>query len=280
MTKNPRKILVLVGAAVAIGVAVWLLLLRAPATPKVYAVTVVKTLPHDSGAFTEGLFLQDGKLYESTGPNESAGETASSIRRTNLATGEVELQQDLQSPYFGEGIIAWKDRLVQLTWQHHIGFVYNLADFTPRDQFSYTGEGWGMTHDGKRLIMSDGTPTLRFLDPETLKQTGTLNVTAGGCPVAKLNELEWVDGEIYANIWQTNLIARIDPATGEVKSFLDVSALGPHSSDEDAVPNGIAYDAAAKRLFVTGKLWPQLYEVKQGEATKSDQADALLKCAK
>jgi glutamine cyclotransferase len=271
-----RNILIAIGVLVVVAAAAIYFLTRPPGMPQVYAVTVVKTMPHDAEAFTEGLFFQDGALYESTGEVGTSG-----IRKVDPATGTVGQKQDLPFPYFGEGIVAWKDRLYQVTWKDQSGFIYNLKDFSKRGTFSYEGEGWGMTHDGKSIILSDGTPELRFLDPETLKLVSKLKVTANGCPVRDLNELEWVDGEIYANIWQTNLIARIDPKTGAVKSFLDVSTLGPHSSDADAVPNGIAYDASAKRLFVTGKLWPELYEVKQGETVASSEAASkLMACSK
>jgi glutaminyl-peptide cyclotransferase len=277
MTKKQRIIPIAIAGVAVPAIAAWLLFFgHGSGVPPVYSVDVVKSYPHDPQAFTEGLFYQDGKLYESTGEAGTSG-----IRRTRLDSGEVELQQDLPPPYFGEGIIAWKDKMVQLTWQDHVGFVYSLGDFTPRDQFAYKGEGWGLTQNGKQIIMSDGTPVLRFLDPETLKQVSTLKVTVAGCPVEKLNELEWIDGEIYANIWQTSLIARIDPATGVVKSFLDIGALAPHSSDPDAVANGIAYDAGAKRLFVTGKLWPELFEIRAGaKQAASEAAAALAKCAK
>jgi len=270
MTKTRRNILIAIGVAL-LAVAAWFLVLRGPSAPPVYSVNVVKTLPHDPQAFTQGLFFHGGKFYEGTGEVGASG-----IRAVKPDSGEVLNEQPLGPPYFGEGIVGWKDRLIQVTWQDKTGFVYNLADLSLKDSFSYTGEGWGLTHNGKQLILSDGTPTLRFLDPDSFKQVSAITVTASGCPVEKLNELEWVEGEIYANIWQTNLIARIDPATGEVTSFLDVGALGPKSSDPDVVPNGIAYDAASKRLFVTGKLWPQLYEVKQGAAVAGSEAAAKL----
>jgi glutaminyl-peptide cyclotransferase len=240
----------------------------------VYAVSMVKAYPHDPQAFTEGLFYDDGQLYEGTGEVGTSG-----IRRTRLETGEIAGQADLPPPYFGEGIVPWKDRLYEVTWKDQTGFIYNRNDLSLRGTFQYKGEGWGMTHNDKAVILSDGTPTLKLLDPETMAQTGTISVTAGGCPVSNLNELEWIDGQIYANIWQTNLIARIDPASGKVMSFLDVTALGPHDGDPDNVANGIAYDAAGKRIFVTGKRWPQLYEVKAGaEEAKSDAAAALMTC--
>ena len=242
--------------------------------PPVYGVDIVATMPHDRAAFTEGLFLRDGMLYESTGRE---GESA--IRKVHLASGEELAREDLPPPYFGEGIVAFGDRLYQLTWQDQTGFIYRLDDLSQQGSFSYTGEGWGLTHDDHALIMSDGTATLRFLDPETLQETRRLDVTANGCPVRQLNELEWVDGMIYANIWQTDLIARIDPATGAVQSFLDIAALGPPRTGIDEVANGIAYDAAGKKLYVTGKYWPQLYEVREGRRVSGNaQAGALMAC--
>jgi glutamine cyclotransferase len=226
----------------------------------VYGFKVVRALPHDPGAFTEGLFLQGGYLYESTGL-----EGRSSIRKVELATGKVLQKRDLPGAYFGEGIVAWKDKLVELTWQNQIGFVYDLATFKQTGVFRYAGEGWALTRDDRRLIMSDGTAQLRFLDPVSLSETGRLTVTDGGRPVPNLNELEWVKGEIYANIWQTDRIARIDPRTGKVVGWIDLTGLldvrspGPDRPD---VLNGIAYDAARDRLYVTGKFWPRLYEIK------------------
>ena len=245
--------------------------------PKVQTVQVVKSYPHDTQAFTEGLFLDGGTLFESTGEEGTSG-----IRKVKLDTGEVTAQAPLSAPYFGEGIIGWKDKLYQLTWKDQKGFIYDRATLTPKGEFAYTGEGWGLTHNGKSVIMSDGTDKLRFLDPETMAQQSLLAVTANGCPVKDLNELEWIDGEIWANIWRTDLIARIDPGTGKVKGFVDVSALGPPTPSDDEVPNGIAYDAAAKRIFVTGKMWPQLYEVKVSDGAANgaaqDQAAALMRC--
>jgi len=253
----------------------WLLSPAADPRPKVYAVEVVATLPHDSQAFTEGLLFRDGLLYESTGEEGTSG-----IRKVKPESGEVLARQELGFPYFGEGIVAWKDRLLQVTWKNQTGFIYGIDDFKPRGSFQYSGEGWGMTEDGTSIILSDGTPTLRFLDPETLAQRRTLAVTVNGCPLANLNELEWIEGEIYANIWQTDLIARIDPASGAVKGFLDVTALGPADAGTDDVANGIAYDAAGKRLFVTGKMWPQLYQVRAGTSPiESPAATALGTCA-
>ena len=262
-----KRVLLAVLALAVLAAGVWFFFLRSSGIP-VYVVNVAATHPHDPAAFTEGLFFHDGALYEGT------GEVGSSfVRKVDPATGKVLQQVELPAPYFGEGIIAFGDKLYQVTWQDKTGFTYNLKDLALGDTFSYTGEGWGMTQNGKNIILSDGTPVLRFLDPKTMQVVSTLRVTANGCPVEKLNELEWIDGEIWANIWQTNLIARIDPASGKVKSFLDVSALGPKNRDVDDVPNGIAYDAAGKRVFVAGKRWPQLYEVRQGAAV-NDNAEA------
>ncbi len=224
-----------------------------------YGYRVVRAFPHDTGAFTEGLFYQDGYLYEATGLNGR-----STIRKERLETGKVLQERPIDSQYFGEGIVAWKGRLIELTWQSHVGFVYDLASFRPEGDFHYPGEGWALTRDSRRLIMSDGTPQLRFLDPETLKEIGRVTVTDEGAPVANLNELEWVKGEIYANIWQTDRIVRIDPGTGKVVGHIDLSGLLPASDvvrGQTDVLNGIAYDARHDRLFVTGKNWPKLFEI-------------------
>jgi glutaminyl-peptide cyclotransferase len=234
----------------------------APAHAKVpvYGYTIERTYPHDPGAFTEGLFYLDGFLYESTGL-----EGKSDIRKVQLATGKVLKRRPIGAKYFGEGIVAWKGRLAELTWQSQIGFTYDLGTFKPRSTFHYLGEGWALTHDGQRIIMSDGTAQLRFLDPATLAETGRLNVTLNGRPLAMLNELEWVKGEILANVWQTNFIVRIDPKTGNVTGVIDLSALVSQEAAKGRpidVLNGIAYDAEHDRLFITGKLWPDLYEIK------------------
>ncbi len=230
--------------------------------------TVVRSFPHDPEAFTEGLFVGADGLYESTGL-----EGRSSIRRVRLETGEVLQRRDLDPRYFGEGIVAWGDRLIQLTWRSGIGFVHDLHSFDVVGDFHYPGEGWALTHDGRRLIMSDGTPDLRFLDPVTLKETGRLRVTDGGRPVADLNELEFVRGEVLANVWQTDRIARIDPATGRVKAWIDLSGLiGPHGQGrygEPDVLNGIAYDARGDHLYVTGKNWPRLFEIRLTPARRA-----------
>ena len=233
-------------------------LAHARAATPVYGYEVVRTYPHDPNAFTEGLFLRDGFLYESTGL-----EGASSIRKIVLETGSVENERSISSQFFGEGIIDWKDRLIQLTWKNQLGFVYGIDDFETKGDFSYPGEGWALTRDDRRIIMSDGTSRLRFLDPETLKETGGITVTDEGRPVDQLNELEWVKGEILANVWQTDRIARIDPATGKVTGWIDLAGLLPAADRARAdVLNGIAYDAKTDRLIVTGKLWPRLYEIR------------------
>jgi glutamine cyclotransferase len=223
-----------------------------------YSAVIVKTFPHASNAFTEGLLYQDGFLYESTGRNGK-----SSIRKVALDTGAVVQQHDLDPKYFGEGIVTWKDRLIGLTYKTEIGFVYDLASFNPISDFHYSGEGWGMTKDGSHLFMSDGTSDLRILDPATENETGRIHVTCDGRPIKNINELEWIKGEIYANIWLTSVIVRINPATGAVDGLIDVSNLLTLASQNQAVdvPNGIAYDAAGDRMFVTGKLWPSLYQI-------------------
>lgn len=224
----------------------------------VYGYTAVNSYPHDPQAFTQGLIFRDGFLYESTGLNGR-----SSVRKVRLETGEVLRRHDVDSRYFAEGMTDWGNRLIQLTYTSKIGFVYDLATFTLQRTFNYTGEGWGLTHDRQRLIMSDGTSSLRFLDPETLRETGRVTVRDGGKPVENLNELEWVKGEVFANVWLTDRIAIIAPDTGRVTAWLDLSGIrGPMRSGTDDVLNGIAYDAARDRLFVTGKLWPRLYEIR------------------
>jgi glutaminyl-peptide cyclotransferase len=232
-----------------------------------YGYQVVHVYPHDPLAFTEGLFYLDGYLYESTGlPGQS------SARKVKLETGEVVQKHEVPEQYFGEGIIAWKGKLVQLTWQTEVGFVYDLNTFETRSEFHYPGEGWSMTEDGRRIIMDDGTPQLRFWDPDTLREIGRLTVTANGEPVTNLNELEWVKGEIYANIWMTDRIARIDPKTGKVVGWIDCTGLlnpSDRVEGQTDVLNGIAYDAEHDRLFVTGKRWPKLFEIKV--VTKSGQ---------
>lgn len=226
----------------------------------VYDYRIVHVYPHDTSAYTEGLFYKDGFLYESTGEKG-----ASTIRKVQLETGKVLQRHDLPAQYFGEGIIDWKDQLIQLTWQSETGFIYGLDDFKLRRTFSYPGEGWGLTRDHTHIYMSDGSSVLRILDPDTLVAVGGIMVTADGVPVTNLNELEWVDGEIYANIWLTNRIARIDPISGHVVGWIDLTGLFDVNTlpvPANDVLNGIAWDAQHKRLFVTGKHWPKLFEIK------------------
>ncbi len=220
---------------------------------------VLRAYPHDPAAFTQGLVYLDGYLYESTG---LYGE--SSLRKVDLETGEVLQQSDLTGEVFAEGLTDWGETLVQLTWREGLGYVYNRADFDLLDEFHYDTEGWGLTHDGERLIMSDGSSTLFFLTPESFEVTGTVNVSDAGDDIRMLNELEWVQGQVFANIWQTDDIVRIDPATGEVLGWIDLAGLLPPEArtPETDVLNGIAYDPAGDRLFITGKKWPQLYEVR------------------
>lgn len=225
-----------------------------------YTYEVVHAYPHDINAFTEGLFYKDGFLYESTG---LVGR--SSVRKVRLETGEVLSSADLPPEIFGEGLTYWNDRLIAVTWKSQVGFLLNLKSLSPEGQFAYRGEGWGLARSDREIIMSDGSAVLRFLDPRTLREVHKLRVTAGGMPVDQLNELEWVDGEIFSNIWRTDLIARIDPTNGRVVGWIDLTGLLP---EPDRVPghtdvlNGIAYDKSTKRLFVTGKLWPKLFEIR------------------
>jgi glutaminyl-peptide cyclotransferase len=232
----------------------------APAGPlPTYTFSIVRSYPHDRGAFIQGLIVSNGFFYEGTGLNGKSG-----IRKVKIETGEVLQAKPLGAEYFGEGITEWKGSILQLTWQNEIGFVYDVNTFERTKTWTYKGEGWGLTHDGTRLIMSDGTAQLRFVDPVTLKETGRITVRDQRGPVQSLNELEYVKGEIFANIWQTDRIARISPKDGRVVGWIDLSGLlsAAERGTPDAVLNGIAYDAAADRLFVTGKLWPRVFEIK------------------
>ena len=226
--------------------------------PPVAAAVVVARLPHDPRAFTEGLFYRDGAFFEATG---EVGR--SFIRKVDPATGRVLKSVTIAAPYFGEGIAPVGNQIVSLTWQHHIGFRWTIDGFRKVGSFSYPGEGWALTGDGRELVMSDGTAALRFLDPRTMAERRRLAVTYRGRPLAQLNELEWVDGEILANVWHTDAIVRIDPASGKVVGVIDLSALTAevHPTEAEAVPNGIAWDAAHRRLFVTGKDWPVIFEI-------------------
>ncbi len=227
--------------------------------PARYTFSVVNVYPHDPEAFTQGLIYRDGFLYESTGLNGR-----SSLRKVELETGRVVQRRDVPTQYFAEGLVDWGSRLIQLTWQSNIGFVYAIDSFEPQGTFPYTGEGWGLARDDRRIIMSDGTSTLRFLDPDTLAETGRLEVTERGFPVTSLNELEMVRGELYANIWQSDDVVVIAPETGHVTARIDFRALRSQLGTNQPIDvfNGIAWDASGDRLFVTGKLWPRLFEVR------------------
>jgi glutaminyl-peptide cyclotransferase len=219
---------------------------------------VVHVYPHDPQAFTQGLVFLDGILYEGTGLNGR-----SSVRKVKLENGQVQQFQKVADEYFGEGIAVWRDRIFELTWRSEVGFIYDRNSLARVGTFTYPGEGWGLTTDGTRLIMSDGSPSLRFLDPATQKEIGRIQVRDGSVPVDNLNELEFVKGEVLANVWQTDRIARIDPKRGRVVGWIDLQGLlRPGEAPADAVLNGIAYDAAKDRLFVTGKLWPKIFEIK------------------
>ena len=249
---------VLIFSAVLILVATYSLLTKptAMATP-VYGYRVVNTYPHDSNAFTEGLVYSGGFLYEGTGLNGH-----STLRRVELQTGRILQSVSLPEVYFGEGIAIIGDKIYQLTYRSEIGFIYNRTSFSLLGNFTYSTEGWGLTCDGSRLIMSDGSSTLYFLDPSTLENVGQVKVT-DGTPVTNLNELEYVNGKVYANVFLTNRIAVIDPSTGRVDSWIDLTGLpGPSHPDLNSVLNGIAYDSVGGRLFVTGKSWANLYEIK------------------
>ncbi|MCL4243681.1 MAG: glutaminyl-peptide cyclotransferase [Candidatus Dadabacteria bacterium] len=225
----------------------------------VYGYEVVASYPHDPSAFTQGLLLEDGVLYESTGRHGQ-----SSLRKVDLETGEVLKIRNLPGAYFGEGAAIAGGKIIQITWRSQKGFVYDKNTFELLETFSYPGEGWGLTYDGRSLIMSDGTGVLRYIDPATFKETGTLEVYGESGPVKNLNELEYVDGEIFANVWGSERIARVDPETGRVKGWIDLSGILPEKDRKggEDVLNGIAWDPGGKRLFVTGKLWPKLYEIR------------------
>jgi glutamine cyclotransferase len=242
-------------AAAAVGVAAWAQL--AHRGPTLYGFRVIAVYPHDPDAYTQGLVIAGGRLYEGTGRYG-----ASSIRRVDLATGRVEKIHTIGSEYFGEGIAILDGKLYELTWKSGLAFVYDLDTFNVVQTFQYPTEGWGLTHDGRNLILSDGSATLRFLDPATFKTVREITVRDGDQPIEKLNELEYVDGEIWSNVWYDDRIARISPADGRVLGWIDLAALYPQSArGGDDVLNGIAYDAATKRIFVTGKDWPQLFQI-------------------
>jgi glutamine cyclotransferase len=219
---------------------------------------VVRSYPHDRTAFTQGLIVRNGVFYEGTGQTGQ-----STLRKVKIESGEVLQQKRIDAVYFGEGITELNGSVYQLTWQHGLGFVYDLNSFNQTRTFSYKGEGWGLTHDGTHIIMSDGTAQLRFLDPRTMAEVRRITVTDAGRPVIELNELEYIKGEIYANVWKTERIVRISPSDGKVTGWIDLSGLlSPAERAGVDVLNGIAYDPAGDRIFVTGKWWPRVFEIK------------------
>ncbi len=227
--------------------------------PVAYDAKVVRAFPHDPGAFTQGLFFDGGVLYETTGQYG-----ASRLRKVALETGAPERETALPARVFGEGSTLLNGRIYVLTWRAGEGYIYDQESFALKDRFAYDGEGWGLTHDGERLIMSDGTSRLRFLDPDTLQETGRLDVTFRGKRLTQINELEWIKGEIFANVWRTDAIVRIDPQSGAVTGVIDLrNLLQQHAitTGDTDVLNGIAYDPDTDRLFVTGKFWPKLFEI-------------------
>lgn len=229
----------------------------AAAEPAVYDYRIVATYPHDPAAYTQGLIYLDGRLYESTGRVGT-----SVIRQVRFEDGRVLRQVAIPAGQFGEGIVNWGRQLVSITWQSGTGYRWDRRTLRRLGEWRYPGEGWGLTQDGSNIIMSDGTPELRFLDPVTLAERRRVTVTLRGQQLRDLNELEWVNGAVFANVWHTGFIARIDPASGHVTGLIDLRPLArENGGDEEAVLNGIAYDPAGDRLFVTGKLWPHLYEI-------------------
>jgi glutaminyl-peptide cyclotransferase len=234
------------------------LLMLAPSSIRDESYRVVHSYPHDQHAFTQGFVYVDGHVYESTGIQGQ-----STLREEDLDTGRILRMQLVSDQYFAEGLTEWGNTLIQLTWQSHVALVYDRATFRLLRTFKYEGEGWGLTHDAKTLILSDGTARLRFFDPQTFKEIRRVTVKDHGKPVSQLNELEFIRGEIYANVWHTDRIARISPATGRVVGWIDLKGLIPRDqlSGDEAVLNGIAYDSQHDRLFVTGKLWPKVFEI-------------------
>lgn len=224
----------------------------------IYSYKVINTYPHDKNAFTQGLVFENGSLYESTGLKGN-----SSLRRIDLKNGKVLQIHNLSEQYFAEGITIFEDRIIQLTWQSNIGFVYDKNSFELIQEFNYSTEGWGITNDGKYLIMSDGTSKLHFLDPKTFEEVRQIDVLDNNMPISRLNELEYINGEIYANVWLTDRIARISPENGKVLGWIDLKGLLNEEENEEVdVLNGIAYDKKNDRLFVTGKFWSKLFEIK------------------
>jgi len=277
-SKRSQRNLILIGAAVAIGAGALIFVLTRsnskimPNNPNANASSsaavarqdsfeIIKSYPHDPNAFLQGLVWYEGSFYESTG---SHAPSVSTVRHVEFPSGKVAQSIRLDTEHFGEGLALVDNRLIQLTWQSGIGFIYDRETLRQVGKFSYDTEGWGITYDGKNLIMSDGSNRLTYLDPQTFKPVRSLSVTMNGRPVEELNELEFIEGEIWANIWKTDLIIRIDPENGRTKSFLNLKGILPPEmrTDPEAVLNGIAYDPQSKRIFVSGKLWPLLFEIK------------------
>ncbi len=261
MNKHVKAVAFLAIIVIAMGAFLWINLNNSGPTRNskttYYSYIVVNAFPHDTNAFTQGLIYLDGFLYESTG---LYGE--SSLRRVDLTTGNIIQKLTLADEFFGEGITSVDDVIIQLTWKSQIGFVYNKSSFVLLDKFTYPTEGWGLTFDGNYLIMSDGSDALFFLEPKTFQQIKKIQVRENNNSIMNLNELEYIDGEIYANIWLQQKIAIINPETGQVRAYIDLATLqGATSSSSEAVLNGIAYDSEQQRLFVTGKCWSQIFEI-------------------
>ncbi|MEM4733873.1 MAG: glutaminyl-peptide cyclotransferase [Candidatus Bathyarchaeia archaeon] len=260
MKKQNLTIILLALITLVTGAIAFVLLTETPVNtePLSYTYEVVKVYPHDPNAFTQGLVIDQGVLYEGTGLW-----CYSTLRRVDLETGAILQMYRLPDEFFGEGITIFGDKIIQLTWQNQVGFVYDKRTFELLQNFSYPTEGWGITHDGKQLIMSDGTANLYFLDPETFQRIGEIEVRDGDISVTRLNELEFVKGDVYANVWGEEKIAIINPQTGQVKGWIDLTGIYTKANQNpNSVLNGIAYDAESDRLFVTGKLWSQLFEIK------------------
>lgn len=260
--KTGKPWVVIAVAFVLLGIASFVVweLTKDDGTIPVYGYEIVQRYPHDPKAFTQGLLFHDGVLYESTG---QFGE--SNVRRVTLETGQVQEQTNLPSDYFGEGLTRVGDQLVQVTWKNEYALYYDLKTLELRDRKRYRGEGWGLAYDGEHLVFSDGSNIIRFLKPETFEEVRNVRVQSTVWPIRKINELEVIDGEIWANIWHQDRIARIDPATGRIRSWIDLSGLYRDPNDKEAVLNGIAYDPSTKRIFVTGKRWPELFEIRLKE---------------
>lgn len=233
--------------------------------PAVLNYTIVNIFPHDTKSFTEGLLVHNGKLYESTGSPDAPENNGSWLGIVDWKTGQADKKVTLDKQYFGEGITIFKGKLYQLTWQNHVGFVYDAATYKKLQEFNYPGEGWALTHDSSYLIMSDGTSKLQYMDPATLKVVKTVSVEDNYGPVGNINELEYIDGYVYANQWQTNYILKIDPSSGKIVAKADLTNIATGARSKfagTAEMNGIAWDQAARKLYITGKCWPDLYEIK------------------